>query len=112
MKKLFYIILVVAVLALVGKFVKEKQAETPVVENVTLSEEEVAISPDTVVTDDLEAEIQPIADDGSNPSAAVIDEVGDNGDGMVLDSTTQSGGDVVEENPEFTADDDETIVAE
>ncbi|MDD4557263.1 MAG: hypothetical protein PHE89_08100 [Alphaproteobacteria bacterium] len=100
MKKLFYIILVVAVLFVLGKFVKEKQLETPVVESVTITEEE-GISPDTVVVPEAAEEVVETI------------QYNDDADGMVIDeSDTQFSDDIVEENPEFTSDDDETIVAE
>ena len=108
MKKLFYIILVVLVLVLVGKFVKEKQAEAPVVESVTITEEENAISPDTVVVPDQDVQAVDQIDE-----EVVETNQFDSGDGMVVDETaTQTTDDIVEENPEFTSGDDETIVAE
>ncbi len=109
MKKLFYIILVVIVLALVGKFVKEKQAEAPVVESVTVTEEENVVSPDTVIVPDQDVQ----AVDEIDETVVVEPNQLDSGDGMVVDGTaTQSTDEVVEENPEFTSGDDETIVAE
>lgn len=92
MKKLFYIILVIVILLVISRFVKN-EAPAPVEPDVVVEEtvEEIANAP---ISD---AEIA----EPANPDAL--------GDGEVIEVESEE---VEETNPDETADEDETIIEE
>lgn len=92
MKKLFYIILVIVILLVISRFVKN-EAPAPVETDVVVEEtvEEIANAP---ISD---AEIA----EPANPDAL--------GDGEVIEVESEE---VEETNPAETADEDETIIEE
>lgn len=78
MKKLFYIVLIIVVLLVIGQFVKQ-EISTPA------PEDEIVIVEEGIVQDEVLS------------------------DGEVVEEEAE---DVIESNPEETADEDETIVQE
>lgn len=96
MKKLFYIVLVIVVLLVISKLIKnEAPAPQPTAEAVAV--EEMAIAPDSVI----EAE-GIIVEEPANPDNL--------SDGEVVDDEVVE--EVEEVNPEATAEEDETIIKE
>ncbi len=85
MKKIFYIVLVIVILLVIGRFVKQENS-APVADENTVVEET-------------------IVDENAISAAANPDAIGD---GEVVEEAEE----VVEVNPEETADEDETIVNE
>ena len=84
MKKIFYIVLVIVVLLVIGRLIKQ---------DTTTADEGVTVEETIVDENALSA--------SANPDAI--------GDGEVVEEEAE---DVVEVNPEQTADEDETIVKE
>ncbi len=84
MKKIFYIVLVIVVLLVIGRLIKQ---------DATTADEGVTVEETIVDENALSA--------STNPDAI--------GDGEVVEEEAE---DVVEVNPEQTADEDETIVKE
>ncbi len=97
MKKLFYIVLVIVVLLVISKLVKN---EAPVI-----NEEPAAV----VIDENVTAQMLPETD--SNGEALVAEPVNPDaiGDGEVVEEEAEE---VIEENPSATADEDETIIKE
>ncbi|MDR1694744.1 MAG: hypothetical protein LBR70_06120 [Lactobacillaceae bacterium] len=105
MKKLIYIVLIVILLVLIGKYVKEKSNEiTP--EPVTVVEED-SFSYDIV--DPVTGEVIGTSE-GNIVTTTTYDY--DNADGMIMENDEYVEEEIIEENPEMTQFDDETIVAE
>lgn len=91
MKKLFYIVLVVAILFLITMFVKNNATQAPISIPEAVVEEAVSVQPTedgVIVTDEVVEVVAPIAEE-----AASVE-------------------DVEETNPDATADEGETIVKE
>ncbi len=78
MKKLFYIVLVIVILLVIGQFVKQETA-------APVPDEEIVVVEEGVIHDEVL------------------------NDGEVIEEDAE---DVVESNPETTADEDETIIQE
>ena len=78
MKKLFYIVLVIVILLVIGQFVKQETA-------APVPDEEIVVFEEGVIHDEVL------------------------NDGEVIEEDAE---DVVESNPETTADEDETIIQE
>lgn len=78
MKKLFYIVLVIVILLVIGQFVKQETA-------APMPDEEIVVVEEGVIHDEVL------------------------NDGEVIEEDAE---DVVESNPETTADEDETIIQE
>ena len=97
MKKLFYIVLVIVVLLIISKLVKN---EAP-----AINDEPAAV----VIDENVTAQVLPQTD--SNGEVLVTEPVNPDaiGDGEVVEEEAEE---VVEENPSATADEDETIVKE
>ncbi len=93
MKKLFYIVLVIVVLLVISRFIKNSNETVPTAEPAVVAEEVVV---------DENAKGEPIA---------VEDVVVAEPDADV-DAGEEVDGTIVETNPEATQDEDETIVSE
>lgn len=99
MKKLAYIILVIAVLVVISHFVKQGGLTAPVVETTTVAEEIVPAEP-------LNAE---------NAVPAEDNDVVDVQEDIIIDDSAPEeieAVEVEETNPDETADEDETIIKE
>ena len=99
MKKLIYIVLIVILLVLIGKYMEDKKkTATTAPDSVTVVEEQ-----DYEIVDTVTGEIIGAGEQDIITTTSYDDE---NADGMIVEE------DFVEENPEMTQDDDETIIAE
>lgn len=97
MKKLFYIVLVVVVLMVISKLVKN---DAPVI-----NDEPAAV----VIEENVTAQVLPAT--GADGEVLIAEPVNPDaiGDGEVVEEEAEE---VVEENPAATADEDETIIKE
>lgn len=102
MKKLFYIILVIIILALIGMYVKDKNKPEIINDTTITIVEEENFNYDIVDPETGEVVGQ---SEGNIIATTTYD---DNADGMIV----EEGDDIIEENPDLTSDDDETIVGE
>lgn len=105
MKKLIYIILIVILLVLIGKYVKEKKFEPVEPEQITIVEEE---NFNVDIVDPVTGEVIGVSE-GNIVTTTTYD---DNADGMIIEDEGYVEEDIIEENPELTQGDDETIIAE
>lgn len=122
MKKLFYVVLVVAILFVISAFVKKNANQAPV--SVTEAMIEEAQSPDAidaeapvaVVVEEEAVAVEPIAEAPAAPAAEAIAPAVD-AIAPAVDATTEAEAVVVEEdieeaNPDATKDEGETVVTE
>ena len=102
MKKLFYLVLIVVIVLVLGTFVRQNTEET-----VAPSKVEVI----DVVACDCDAKCDCIETDEDCPCAAQKSACDCNSDDVVDNAPTDSE-EIVEGNPEETGHEDETIVSE
>lgn len=107
MKKLIYIVLIVTLLTLIGMYVKDKRNETIAPDIITVVEEE---NFNYDIVDPITGEVIG-SSEGNIIATTTYDDNDDNADGMIIGGVN-SEDDFIEENPELTQYDDETIVAE
>lgn len=120
MKKLFYVVLVVAILFVISAFVKKNANQAPV--SVTEAMIEEAQSPDAidaeapvaVVVEEEAVAVEPIAE---TPAVEAIAPAPEAMAPVAVDATTAAEAVVVEEdieeaNPDATKDEGETVVTE
>lgn len=106
MKKLAYIILVIAVLVVISHFVKQgglKQPETTNETTVVITENTTDTEAAPATTENTPAEDHDVVDTQENVEDIIIDEEAPEEDDAV---------DVEETNPDETLDEEETIVKE
>ena len=106
MKKLAYIILVIAILVVISHFVKQrgfKQPETTNVTTVVITENATDNETTPAIAENTPAEDHDVVDIQENVEDIIIDEEAPEEDDAV---------DVEETNPDETLEDEETIVKE
>lgn len=104
MKKLFYVVLVVMVLMVIASFVKKGMESEPAIVEEAVVEDVIACDCDAPCTCDESDQACTCA-----AQRAACDCSGERGDGEIVGDEAE---DVVEDNPDATSHEDETIVAE